>query len=67
MKWGFDIGFWVILGVFYTIVLIGAETPTTKEIVAHIWLAAISAIFVVKASTEKILTALKEHIDKKEN
>ena len=58
--------FWAILGIFWVVCLVGADTPTDK-IVPNIWVAAITVIFVIKAATITILTALKEQSTKKEN
>lgn len=66
MKFLFDSFIWVILGIFWVVCLVGADTPTDK-IVPNIWVAAISVIFVIKTATITILTALKEQSDKKEN
>lgn len=66
MKFLFDSFIWVILGIFWVVCLVGADTPTDK-IVPNIWVAAISVIFVIKTATITILTALTEQSDKKEN
>lgn len=58
--------FWAILGIFWVVCLVGADTPTNK-IVPNIWVAAITVIFVIKTATLTILTALKEQSTKKEN
>jgi hypothetical protein len=60
-----NFAFWGILGIFWVICLIGATTDFDK-IIASIWLAAISIMFVIDASITKLLTALKEHIKKEE-
>lgn len=62
----FDMIFWVVLALINLIELFVAETIAEKT-APTIWVAAISVIFVIKAETNKILTALKEQSNKKEN
>lgn len=66
MNMMFDAIFWGVLAVANIILLFAAENIVEK-IAPTIWVAAISVIFVIKAETNKILTALKEQSDKKEN
>lgn len=60
-----NFAFWAIFGLLWSISLLVLDGDNQK-IIASIWLAAISIMFVIDASIKKLLTALKEHIKKEE-
>lgn len=63
----FDTIFWGVFAVANIIELLFVAENITEKLAPTIWLAAISVIFVIKAATITILTALKEQSTKKEN